>query len=103
MRTLYSPCPTHGRVDIVGRKWSICAVMLLGRYGALPFGVIQQSLVGSHSSVLGSHLRDLERAGLVARRRLNGKQNSGFAYELTTLGDELYRALTPLADWLRQR
>ena len=94
---LECPCPPKGTIDVVGKKWAICVVTLLGRNGALRFGPIQKTLSGVSPATLVSTLRSLERAELVARPIAPGE-----GYTLTTRGVALYRSLLPLASWLRR-
>lgn len=101
-RTLECPCPPAGAIDIVGKKWAICVVTLLGRHGLLRFGPIQRSLPGVSPATLTSTLRALEREALVRRVRGTADGRSPHSYELTASGSELYRSLRPLASWLRR-
>ena len=94
---LECPCPPEGTIDVVGKKWAICVVTLLGRNGALRFGSIQQTLSRVSPATLVSTLRSLERAELVSRGT-----TPGIGYSLTTRGEALYRSLLPLASWLRK-
>ena len=41
---LECPCPPVGMIDIVGKKWAVCLISLLGKYGVVRFGPIQQWL-----------------------------------------------------------
>ena len=95
------PCPPQGLIDVVGRKWAICVVTLLGTHGALRFGTIQQSLPRVSPATLTSTLRALERAGLVLRRVRDAHDRAVRAYFLSEPGSALYRSLMPLATWLR--
>jgi DNA-binding HxlR family transcriptional regulator len=89
-------------IDVVGKKWAMCVVTLLGRNGALRFGPIQKALPNVSPATLTATLRALEQNGLVDRRRpTHGGQTHG-NYALTTQGQALYRSLLPLASWLRE-
>lgn len=98
---LECPCPPIGLIDVVGKKWAVCVISLLGRYGTVRFGPIQRCLAGVSPATLTSTLRSLERAKLVRRGAAEGPRGPVKAYSLTAAGRELYRRLVPLADWLR--
>ena len=95
------PCPPIGVIDVVGKKWAICVVSLLGSHGPQRFGPIQRSLPRVSPTTLTGTLRALEREGLV-RRSPEGAPAAPRAYRLTPRGMALYRHLLPLASWLRQ-
>ncbi len=99
---LVCPCPPVGLIDVVGKKWAVCVVSLLGRYGTVRFGPIQRCLSGVSPATLTATLRALERAHLVQRRRAESPRGPVQAYALTRTGHALYEHLLPLADWLRQ-
>jgi DNA-binding HxlR family transcriptional regulator len=98
---LECPCPPIGLIDIVGKKWAVCVVSLLGKYGTVRFGPIQACLSGVSPATLTSTLRSLERARLIRREGVEGPRGPIKAYALTAAGTELYRSLMPLAVWLR--
>ncbi len=98
---LECPCPPIGLIDIVGKKWAVCVVALLGRYGTVRFGPIQRCLSGVSPATLTATLRSLERAGLVARRPEVGPRGPVRAYALSRSGRALYDSLLPFSQWLR--
>ncbi len=99
---LECPCPPVGLIDIVGKKWAVCVVSLLGRYGTVRFGPIQRCLSGVSPATLTATLRALERARLVRRPAADGPRGPVRAYALTPAGLTLYERIRPLAAWLRQ-
>jgi len=88
-------------IDIVGKKWAVCVVSLLGKYGSARFGPIQRCLCGVSPATLTSTLRSLERARLVRRVSVDDPRGAVRAYALTAEGRTLYGHLRPLARWLR--
>lgn len=98
---LECPCPPIGLIDVVGKKWAVCVVSLLGKYETVRFGPIQRCLSGVSPATLTSTLRSLERAKLIRRVSSDGPRGPVKAYSLTRSGEELYRILRPLGDWLR--
>jgi len=95
------PCPPVGLIDVVGKKWAMCVVSLLGWNGELRFGPIQRSLPRVSPATLTATLRALERERLIRRSSSGAARGSPVSYGLTSRGTELYRNLLPLAGWLR--
>jgi DNA-binding HxlR family transcriptional regulator len=100
---LECPCPPIGLIDVVGKKWAVCVISLLGKYGAVRFGPIQRSLAGVSPATLTTTLRSLERARLVRRQAVEGRTGLVSAYTLTPSGQALYERLLPLASWLTRQ
>lgn len=98
---LCCPCPPIGLIDIVGKKWAVCVVSLLGEYGVVRFGPIQRCLSGVSPATLTSTLRSLERARLIRRVMAEGSRGPVKAYSLTDSGRSLYQSILPLARWLQ--
>jgi DNA-binding HxlR family transcriptional regulator len=98
---LECPCPPIGLIDVVGKKWAVCVVSLLGKYGTVRFGPIQRCLSGVSPATLTSTLRSLEREKLIRRVATEGPRGPVKAYMLTAEGTKLYQSLIPLAGWLR--
>ena len=98
---LCCPCPPIGLIDIVGKKWAVCVVSLLGQYGTVRFGPIQKCLSGVSPATLTSTLRSLERARLIHRVRAEGPRGPVKAYALTDSGRSLHQSILPLTHWLQ--
>jgi DNA-binding HxlR family transcriptional regulator len=98
---LECPCPPVGLIDVVGKKWAMCVVTLLGYHGRLRFGPIQRSLPRVSPATLTATLRALETAKLVVRTAQAPVRGAAVSYDLTPRGTELYRNILPLAEWLR--
>jgi DNA-binding HxlR family transcriptional regulator len=86
-------------IDVVGKKWAVCVIALLGKYGTVRFGPIQRCLSGVSPATLTSTLRALERHRLVRRPPLAVDGATVRAYALTPRGEVLYQSLRPLANW----
>lgn len=89
-------------IDVVGKKWAMCVVTLLGRNGELRFGPIQSALPNVSPATLTATLRALERNGLVGRNPGSHDGRVRGTYALTVRGEALYQSLLPLASWLRE-
>ncbi|MCI4372151.1 MAG: helix-turn-helix transcriptional regulator [Thermoplasmata archaeon] len=98
---LTCPCPPIGLIDVVGKKWAVCVISLLGEHQIVRFGPIQQCLSGVSPATLTSTLRALERAGLIRRVTTEGARGPVKAYTLTGSGRSLNESLRPLAKWLQ--
>ncbi|GES29154.1 transcriptional regulator [Streptomyces angustmyceticus] len=81
----------------MGDRWTLLIVReLLG--GSRRYTDLHADLPGVSTDMLASRLKDMERDGLVTRRRL-APPTAAFVYELTPRGRALLPALTALADW----
>jgi DNA-binding HxlR family transcriptional regulator len=98
---LECPCPPVGLIDVVGKKWALCVVTLLGFHGELRFSPIQRSLPRVSPATLTATLRALERERLVRRTATGSQRGAPVSYGLTARGNGLYETLIPLAGWLR--
>ncbi|MCM6777478.1 helix-turn-helix transcriptional regulator [Nocardia sp. CDC159] len=84
-------------IDVVGGKWKLHLMWVLGE-GPQRFGQIRALLEGVSEKVLTENLRHLEAAGVV-RREIYPEVPPRVEYSLTSLGEELNRALKPLEQW----
>ncbi|MFG2137996.1 winged helix-turn-helix transcriptional regulator [Streptomyces sp. NPDC048650] len=90
-------CALARALDAVGDRWTLLIVReLLG--GARRYTDLHADLPGVSTDMLATRLRDMERDGLLTRRRL-APPGAAFVYELTDRGRTLLPALTALADW----
>jgi DNA-binding HxlR family transcriptional regulator/putative sterol carrier protein len=97
MRTYGDGCPIARALDFVGERWALLVVreLLLGpkRYTDL-----RRGLPNASPNVLSQRLGELERAGVVRRRKL-GPPAGSRVYELTDWGRELEEAVMSLGRW----
>ncbi|MEU3464706.1 helix-turn-helix domain-containing protein [Streptomyces sp. NPDC006733] len=78
-------------LDLFGRRWNLRILWELHQ-GPAGFRPLQQRCDGMSSSVLRQRLVELTEAGVVA-------QQGDSSYTLTALGEDAYRALSPLNRW----
>jgi DNA-binding HxlR family transcriptional regulator len=90
-------CGLATALDRIGERWSLLIVRELA-LGPLRFSDLARAVGGAPTDVLTRRLRDLERDGVVRRRRLDPPA-SGLGYELTDLGRGLERPYIELARW----
>ncbi len=92
------PCPCEGLVDVIGKKWVLCALAQLGNEGKLRFNHLAQKLPGISAKTLSDVLKDLQRNGLVKRVAYN-EIPPRVEYFLTQEGVELTMLVAPLLIW----
>ena len=97
MRTYGDGCAIARALDVVGERWALLVVreLLLGpkRYTDL-----RRGLPNASPNVLSERLRELERAGVVRRRKLPPPAGSR-VYELTDWGLALEEIVISLGRW----
>jgi DNA-binding HxlR family transcriptional regulator len=84
-------------LDLVGERWALLVVREL-LLGPLRFTDLRAGLPAASPNVLSQRLRELERAGIVRRRRL-GPPAAARVYELSPSGTALGPVLTGLGTW----
>jgi DNA-binding HxlR family transcriptional regulator len=96
-RTYGDGCAIARALDVIGERWALLVVreLLLGpkRYTDL-----RRGLPNASPNVLSERLRELERAGVVRRRKLPPPAGSR-VYELTDWGLELEETVMSLGQW----
>jgi DNA-binding HxlR family transcriptional regulator len=84
----------------VGDKWTVLIVVLLGD-GPKRFNEMKRMVGGISQRMLTFTLRGLERDGLVTRTVFPTTPQR-VDYELTKLGNTLWKAVEPLGSWARE-
>jgi DNA-binding HxlR family transcriptional regulator len=98
MRKRYDQyCPIARALDLVGDRWALLVVREL-MHGPKRYTDLVDHLPGIGTNILAARLRDLEGAGVVAKRTLPPPAASR-VYELTEYGRGLRAALRELALW----
>jgi len=98
MRKRYDQyCPVAHALTLVGERWALLVVLELMR-GPKRYTDLVERLPGIGTNILASRLRDLEAAGILARRLLPPPAASR-VYELTDYGRELKPVIRELALW----
>jgi DNA-binding HxlR family transcriptional regulator len=90
-------CGLAQALDLVGERWALLIVREL-MAGPRRYTDLADGLVTAPSNVLAGRLRELQAAGLIARRRMPSPAAST-VYELTDRGHQLEPAVTALARW----
>jgi len=87
----------QGTVELVGRRWS-SGIMLAVWQGASRFSEIVARVDGLSDRMLAQRAKELEAAGLLAREVIPTTPVQ-IRYALTERGEDLMRALQPVAEW----
>ena len=91
-------CPIAHALDVVGERWSLLVVRELIEHDQLRYSDLHTKLAGCGTNILAARLKELERHGVIRRRRLPPPAAST-VYELTEYGQELRPVLHMLAHW----
>src|SRR5215208_6978563 len=94
MRTYCDGCAAAHALDLVGERWALLVVREL-LLGPKRFTDLRAGLHNASPNVLAQRLRELERAGVVRRRKLPPPAASR-VYELTEWGEDLGRFIPRL-------
>jgi DNA-binding HxlR family transcriptional regulator len=90
-------CPVAHALDQVGERWSLLIVREL-LHGRKRYTDLGEALPGIGTNILAGRLRELEGAGVIAKRKLP-PPTPVTVYELTEIGRGLHRVLHELARW----
>jgi DNA-binding HxlR family transcriptional regulator/putative sterol carrier protein len=96
-RTYDDGCAAAHALDLVGERWALLVVRELV-LGPKRFTDLRAGLPGASPNVLAQRLRELERSGVVRRRKLPPPAASR-VYELTDWGMELEPVIVRLGRW----
>lgn len=91
-------CPIAHALDVVGERWSLLIVRELLAYGPRRYSDLADHLGGCGTNILAARLKELERHGVVRKRRLPPPAAST-VYELTEHGHGLRPVIHELAHW----
>ena len=97
MRTYDDGCAAAHALDLVGERWALLVVREL-LLGPKRFTDLREGIPKASPNVLSQRLRELERAGVVRRRKLPPPAASR-VYELTDWGLELEPVIVRLGRW----
>ena len=96
-RTYEDSCGVAHALELVGERWALLVVREL-MLGAKRFGDIKDGLPGISANVLSHRLDELERSGLVTRRKLP-KPAAVWVYDLTDWARELEPVMQIFGRW----
>ena len=91
------PCPVETTLLLMGDKWKVLIVRDL-LSGTKRFGELKKSLNGISQKVLTSHLRTMEKNGLITRK-VYPQVPPKVEYTLTEVGESLKQVHDAMLDW----
>ncbi|HEY0055866.1 MAG TPA: helix-turn-helix domain-containing protein [Pedobacter sp.] len=91
-------CPITDIIDRISDKWSVHAIIALGRNEKLRFGELKKGIHGISQRMLTVTLKHLEQDGLVTRK-VYPQIPPKVEYQLTDVGQSLLGQLMQLSDW----
>ncbi|HVZ14095.1 MAG TPA: winged helix-turn-helix transcriptional regulator [Bauldia sp.] len=94
-------CPVADALDIVGERWALLVVREL-LLGPKRFVDLEAGLPGAGTNTLTTRLNELERGGVIVRRRLP-PPSATMVYELTEWGRGLEPIVYAIARWAAPR
>jgi DNA-binding HxlR family transcriptional regulator len=98
MRSYDEYCAVAKSLDVVGDRWTLLIVRELALLGAARYTDLRNGLPGIASNLLAERLRELERAGVVAREDAPPPVATTL-FRLTPRGEELRPLLDELFRW----
>lgn len=91
-------CPVTDIIDRISDKWSVHAIIMLGKSDKLRFGELKKGIHGISQRMLTVTLKHLERDGLLTRT-VYAQIPPKVEYKLTELGRSLLGQLVQLSEW----
>src|SRR5436309_6373657 len=98
MRSYAEYCAIAKSLDVVGDRWTLLIVRELALRGACRYTDLRNGLPGIASNLLAERLRELERAGVIAREDAPPPIATGL-FRLTPWGEQLRPVLEGLIRW----
>lgn len=94
-------CLMSDNLNIIGKKWAILIIELLGKHGMLRYNEIKKKLNGISPKSLSDQLKNLENANLI-KRGIYQEVLIRVEYTLTNRGKGLRESIMPLIKWASQ-
>ncbi|MBC7914478.1 MAG: helix-turn-helix transcriptional regulator [Pyrinomonadaceae bacterium] len=91
-------CPVTDVIDRISDKWSVHAIIILGKSDKLRFGELKKGIQGISQRMLTVTLKHLEQDGLLTRT-VYPQIPPKVEYQLTDLGRSLLGQLMHLSEW----
>lgn len=91
-------CPVRDIISRISDKWSIHAIIMLGKTEKLRFGELKKGIEGISQRMLTVTLRNMEEDGFITRT-VYAQIPPRVEYQLTPLGRSLLGQLIGLSEW----
>ncbi|MGA2120896.1 MAG: helix-turn-helix domain-containing protein [Methanoregula sp.] len=95
-------CPLEGIINIIGKKWAILIISIIGHDKKIRFNDLQQRLGGVSPKTLADVLKNLQKENLIHRESFS-EIPPRVEYSLTEDGKQLCEAVLPLIQWAEKR
>ncbi|MFN2455251.1 MAG: winged helix-turn-helix transcriptional regulator [Pyrinomonadaceae bacterium] len=95
-------CSTTGLVQIIGRKYALRLLFLIGERSVMRFNDLKSEMDDMSSSTLTIRLAELERAGLIARQMF-AEIPPRVEYRLTKEGENMRKSLFALSKFASRK
>lgn len=95
-------CSATGLVQIIGRRYALRILFLIGERGRIRFNEIRSEMDDMSTSTLSIRLAELERAGLI-HRQMFAEIPPRVEYTLTQDGDKLRKSLFSLSKFASRK
>ncbi len=95
-------CPLEGIINIIGKKWAILVISIIGHHEKIRFNEIMLRLDGISPKTLTDVLKDLRNENLIHRESFP-EIPPRVEYTLTGEGKQLCEAVLPLIRWAEKR
>ena len=92
-------CPLDGVIHIIGKKWALLIISIVGNRKKLRFNEIKDLLGDISPKTLTDRLKELETLGLIQREAFS-EIPPRVEYSLTKDGIEVRDAMIPLMEWI---
>lgn len=91
-------CPAEEVLEALARSYALVVLSLLAEHGRLRFSDLKARVHGATAKTLTARLRELENAGLVARKEVAAAPPR-VEYRLTSRGEHLLASMEALFSW----
>jgi DNA-binding HxlR family transcriptional regulator len=91
--------PSEPFLRIIGKKYTILIIGLLGNEKTMSFNKIRKSIGNPRANLLSQRFKEMEELGLIERRVISTRPIS-VEYSLTEKGARLRENLIPLFRWI---
>ncbi len=91
-------CLAKNALDVVGKKWAILIIELLGKHKKLRYNEIMKKLNGISPKSLSDQLKNLEDSNLI-KKEIFREVPARVEYTLSNEGEGLRNSIRPLIKW----
>lgn len=92
-------CRIDGMLNVLGKKYALQILGLLGAHGPLRYGEVEEKLQVASTSTLAERLNELTATDLIVRRSYD-EIPPRVEYRLTPRGQEFMERIQPLLEWV---